>query len=121
MFYLVLSYKYTEYKVMQYIDEITINNELILERIEETKLTLEYKDTKAYKNKILKAERGMKNKWEQVISLIEEEQYKKYTQETENNDVQDLTPQSLLDEQSLLSTMSIYEKWIYFIFKKDIR
>jgi Ca2+/Na+ antiporter len=57
MVYLVLSYKYTEYRIMQYIDEITINNDAILDRIEETKLTLEYKDTKAYKNKILKSER----------------------------------------------------------------
>ncbi len=120
MVYLVLSYKYTEYKVMQYIDEITLNNQEILDKIENTKLTLEYKNTKAYKNKILKAERWMKNKWEEVISLIEEEQYKKYTQETSSQEAE-YVPQSLLDEQSLLSTMSIYEKWIYFIFNKDIR
>lgn len=120
MVYLVLSYKYTEYKIVQYIDEISLNNQIILDRIEETKLTLEYKNTKAYKNKILKAERWMKNRWEQVISLIEEEQYKKYTQEDPNIQ-EEYVPQSLIDEQSLLSTMSIYEKWIYFLFEKDIR
>jgi len=120
MFYLVLSYKYTEYRIMQYIEEITLGNQEILEQIEDTKLTLEYKNTRAYKNKILKAERGMKNNWEEVISLIEEEQYKKYTEESPNNQ-QEIIPQNLLDEQSLISTMSIYEKWIYFLFQKDIR
>jgi hypothetical protein len=63
----------------------------------------------------------MKNKWEQVISLIEEQQYKKYTQDVPPAVKEEFTPQSLLDEQSLLSTMSIYEKWVYFLFKKDIR
>lgn len=120
MVYLVLSYKYTEYKIMKYIDEVSISNQVILNRIEESKLTLEYKNTKAYKNKILKWERGMKNNWEEVLSLIAEEQFKKYTQESTPENEQ-FIPQSLLDEESLLSTMTIYEKWVYFIFNKDIR
>jgi len=106
---------------MQYIDEITNNNIAILEQIEESKLTLEYKNTRAYKNKILKSEQWLKNNSEEVISLIEEQEYKKYTEDTVDIKQQVFTPQSLLDEQSLLSTMTIYEKWIYFLFKKDIR
>lgn len=106
---------------MQYIDEITNNNIAILEKIEESKLTLEYKDTRAYKNKILKSEQWLKNNSEEVISLIEEQQYKKYTENNTNVEQQVFVPQSLLDEQSLLATMTIYEKWIYFLFKKDIR
>lgn len=105
---------------MKYIDEVSLSNQVILEKIEDTKLTLEYKNTKAYKNKILKGERWMKNNGEEVISLIAEEQFKKYTQNTSITD-EAFIPQSLLDEESLLSTMSIYEKWIYFIFAKDIR
>jgi len=105
---------------MQYIEEVTVGNEEILEKIEDAQLTLEYKNTRAYKNKVLKAERWMKNKGEIVISLIEEEQYKKYTQQAPVRE-EEILHQDLLDEQSLLSTMSIYEKWIYFLFQKDIR
>ena len=57
MVYLVLSYKYTEYRIVEYIEELSLSNQQILERIEETKQTLDYKNTKAYKNKILKSER----------------------------------------------------------------
>lgn len=105
---------------MQYMENINATNIQMLQQIEETKQTLEYKNTRAYKNKILKADKWMKNRSEEVIFLISEEQYNKYT----DIDIpirEDFTPQNLLDEKSLISTMSIYEKWIYLIFKRDIR
>jgi hypothetical protein len=63
----------------------------------------------------------MKNKWEEVIFLISEKQYNTYTQKSDEVETVPLLPQNLLDEKSLVSTMSISEKWIYLLFDKDIR
>ena len=92
-----------------------------IEKIKSAQDILENRSTRAYKNKILKSEGWRKNPWEQVVYLISEEKYNKYTKSWEV--VSDETPmlQSLLDEKSLLATMTIYEKWVYLIFGKDIR
>lgn len=101
--------------------ELTAMNESYLEKIKEAQDTLENKSTKAYKNKILKSQENKRNPGEEVVSFITEEKYNKYTQIQENNPNQIALPQSLLDENSLIDTMTIYEKWIYLIFDKDIR
>ena len=121
LIYLVLSYKYTEYKIYRYVEELSEINIEFTEKIEHAKQVLENKSTKAYKNKILKSEQGLKNKWEEVVFLITEKKYNTYTQDSSPSQVDIVLPQSLLDEKSLLSTMTIYQKWIYLIFKKDIR
>ncbi len=119
--YLVGSYKYTEYKVLQYIDSLTDTNKEFLNKIQEAKFSLEYKNTKAYRNKILKSEWWRKNKWEEVLYLIQEDIYNKYTNDTPGENTEQNTTGDLLTEQSLISTMTIYQKWIYLIFDKDIR
>lgn len=121
LIYLVLSYKYTEYKIVKYVEELSQVNIEFAAQIKHTKQVLENKSTKAYKNKILKSDRSTKNKWEEVVYLIEEEIYNKYTQTPSSSSNIPVATQSLLDEESLLSTMTIYQKWIYLIFKKDIR
>jgi hypothetical protein len=56
MIYLVLGYKYTEYKIFQYTQTLAeINTELSV-KIDYTKELLDYKNTKAYKNRIQKSE-----------------------------------------------------------------
>lgn len=119
--YLVVDYKYREYKIFHYTENLIENNELILSRIEEARETLEYKNTRAYKNKILKSQQWLKNPWEEVINLITEEKYKKYTSTGALVDTNNVLDQNLLDEESLINTMTIYQKWIYLLFKKDIR
>lgn len=121
LIYLVISYKYTDYKIYKYTQELWEINTEFFEKIEYAKEILEYKNTKAYKNKILKSQQWMKNKWEEVIFLISEKKYNSYTQDSQNIQNEWISPQSLLDEKSLLSTMTIYQKWIYLIFNKDIR
>jgi len=121
MMYLVLSYKYTEYRISHYMQQLQEMNNDALVKIKKAQETLENKSTKAYKNKILKSQQGMKNPGEEVVFFISEEKYKKYTQEVENNPNKISVPTNLLDEESLLKTMSIYEKWVYLIFGKDIR
>lgn len=102
---------------MQNLTEI---NQQYLAAISQAQDILENRNTKAYKNKVLKSEQWMKNPWESVVFLIKEDKYNKYTQGSEEN-IESLQPDSLLDEESLISTMSIYQRWVYLIFWKDIR
>ena len=121
LIYLVGSYKYTEYRILQYTEELVETNQAFLESIRQAKFTLEYKNTKAYKNQILKSQWGRKNKWEEVVYLIQEEKFNKYTQSGSTISPTITENQNLSDEQSLISTMSVYERWIYLIFWRDIR
>jgi len=121
LLYLVLDYKYREYKVFHYTENLTRTNTELLEKIQDYQETLEYKSTKAYKNKILKAQQGLKNPGEIVINLITEERFKKYTQTWSLSISRVELPQNLLDEESLINTMTIYQKWIYLLFNRDTR
>jgi len=121
MIYLVLSYKYNEYRIYSYMQEIVSLNQDYIEKIQSSREVLENKTTKAYKNKILKSQQGLKNPGEEVVFLITEEKYKKYTETPLNTIENNYTPQDLLDEKSLIETMTIYERWIYMLFQKDIR
>jgi len=121
LLYLVLDYKYREYKIFHYTENLIEINEKFLVEIQAAQQTLEYKNTPAYKNKILKAQQWLKNPWETVVNLITEERYKKYT-ETWSLVINKVElPQNLLDEESLIATMTIYQKWMYLLFKKDTR
>jgi cell division protein FtsL len=62
LMYLILDYKYKEYKINMNIEYIEKNNEKMKNVISENKDTLEYINTEAYKNKVLKEEQSMKNK-----------------------------------------------------------
>lgn len=121
MIYLVLSYKYNEYRVFRHMQNLTEINETYIEKISLAREILENKNTKAYKNKILKSQQWLKNPGEEVVFLITEENYNKYTKD-EIIDPQDafISP-NLLDEKSLIETMTIPQKWIYLIFDKDTR
>lgn len=119
--YLVISYKYTDYKIYKYTQELWEINTQLFEKIEYAKEILEYKSTKAYKNKILKSEQVLRNNWEEVIFLITEWKYNTYTQESNSIDSPVPISQDLLNQESLISTMTIPQKWIYFILNKDVR
>ena len=121
LMYLVLSYKYNEYRVYRYTENIREINTLYQEKILYAQNVLQSKDTKAYKNKILKSQQWMKNPWERVVFLIEEEKYNKFTQDITESPTQIEAPQSLLDERSLIESMTIYQRWMYFLFRKDTR
>ncbi|MCD5375356.1 hypothetical protein LR010_02820 [Candidatus Gracilibacteria bacterium] len=119
--YLVISYKYTEYKIYKYTRELGEINTQLTERIEYAKEVLENKNTKAYKNKVIKSQKLLRGKGEEVIFLIGEKKYNAYTSNAIDNENEIILPQNLLDEKSLIATMTIFQKWIYLIFGKDIR
>lgn len=115
LLYSILDYKYKEYKINNHIAFIEANNNKMMDDIAKNKETLEYINTKAYKNKILKEEQSMKNKWESVIFITNEDKYNKFSKdETE-------TPKPVVENKKIQDSMEIQEKWIYFLFKKDIR
>lgn len=121
MFYLVLSYKYTEYQInsnIEYLSELTGKLE---DKIDSAKWIIEYKTSLSYKNKVLKEEQGLKNKGEKVVYLITESNYEKYTTPSNKQTIVENQNPNLTEQESLINTMSIYEKWIYFLFWKDTR
>jgi cell division protein FtsL len=60
--YLIVSYKYKEYKINNHIEYIEEENKKTSTEINNNKDSLEYLNTNAYKNKVLKEEQAMKNK-----------------------------------------------------------
>lgn len=121
MIYLVLSYKYEEYRVYKYTQSLAEINDVYIWQIQTAREVLENKNTRAYKNKVLKSQQGLKNPGEKVVFLITEEKYNKYTQTQNIDQTPTGIPEDLLTETSLIDTMTIYQKWVYFLWKKDIR
>lgn len=116
--YLIVTFSIKEYKINADITSIklfisdTINyNKTALE-------TIEYKQSAAYKNMILKEQQSLKNKWEKVIYLTTQQQYNKYTQE-----VVDATKNKkniIVKKYSVTDNMTIPEKWNYFLFQNNM-
>lgn len=115
LMYLIFNYKYKEYKINTHIEYIEKDNEKMKQLISKNRETLEYINTKAYKNKVLKEEQSMKNKWESVIFITNEDTYNKFSK----SEVLETNP--IIETKKIQDNMEIYEKWIYFLFKKDIR
>jgi hypothetical protein len=82
---------------------------------------IEYKTTKAYKNKILKAEQQLKNKWEEVTYVVTEERFKKFTSPEDSNAWKQKVTEVLDSRQEKIKTMTNFQKWVFFIFERDIR
>ncbi|MDD5769829.1 MAG: hypothetical protein PHE25_02585 [Candidatus Gracilibacteria bacterium] len=115
LLYLILDYKYKEYKINNHIELIEQNNEKMRIEIQNNKETLEYINTKAYKNKVLKEEQSMKNKGEVVIFITNEDDYNKFSKNQVNE------TQVEPEIKQIQDSMDIYQKWMYFLFKKDVR
>jgi len=122
MFYIlysIIDYKYKEYKINSHIEYIQNLNDTIKKQIQTAQEIIEYKKSKPYRNKILKQDLWFKNKWEKVVSLITEDKYNKYTKKTTSQLIDENVIADKKDD--ITYSMSNYEKWIYFLFKKDIR
>ncbi|MDD3302497.1 MAG: hypothetical protein PHN31_03000 [Candidatus Gracilibacteria bacterium] len=115
MLYLVFSYKYNEYKINTYIDEISNINQDIKNSIDEAKDIIDYKSTLAYRNRLLKEEQGLKNKKEKVMYLTDEKKYKKFTDSNfiENYE-KSIVKQQEFENDELKNKTNI-QKWIYLL------
>jgi len=120
IFYLIGNYKYKEYKINSTIEYLANENEKIAEKIEIAESIIEYKTTKAYRNKVLKEQQWLKNKWEKVVYLTTEQTFNKYAQKWLNTWEEEKKEEDIYVswEDSLIKNMTIYEKWIYFLFEK---
>ena len=118
LLYATISHKYKEYKISEHIDSITKLNTEIKNSISKAWEIIEYKKSNAYKNKLLKSEKSLKNKWEKVVYITTEDKYNKYTKPVEENIEISKKEEKINDDTY---QMTIYQKWIWFIFKKDLR
>jgi hypothetical protein len=118
LLYSIVETKYNEYKK----SSLTSFIERTINDIKEWNITLksiiEYKSSPAYINKVLKEQQSKKNKWEKVIYIISENKYNKFTK---NNYNKPIIIESQEEKNSFTSWMTIYQKWVYFLFKKDLR
>lgn len=119
IWYLIINFKYKEYKINSSIEYIANLNKDIENKIAVAHELIEYKTSKPYKNKILKEQQWYKNIGEVVIYLMTEDRYNKFTQE-ENPLKQEINIAIENENNSILNDMTNFEKWIYFIFKKEI-
>ena len=119
IFYLIISFTYKEYKINSNIEYITNLNNEIKKNIHDAHSIIKFKTSKAYRNKILKEQQSLKNKWEKVIYLTTEKKYNKYTSKTSFTGSLNIKIED--NSNSVVNTMSVFEKWIYLIFWKDIR
>lgn len=118
--YLILSYKYREYRINSHIEYLWNLKTEIETSIKDAEEIINYKTTKAYKNKILKDEQGLKNKAEHVVYLTSEEKYQKFTKvPAEGEEVKKSFEEVLTNQQKLIKEMNNVEKWMYFLFKKS--
>ena len=116
--YLIVSYKYKEYRINTQIEYLATLKIEIEASIEKAEWIISYKSTIAQKNKVNKEEQGLKNKSEQVVYLTTEEKFNKYTKPSDGNAKKKTFEDVLTTEQKLIKEMSNYEKWMYFLFKK---
>ena len=114
--YLIISKTYYEYKINSHIEYISSLNQSIKEKINEAQKIIEYKSSLAYKNKVLKEQQSFKNKWEEVVYLTTQTVYNKFINEVEEK--KDITEQIILKD-SITDNMTIKQKWLYLIFKKN--
>ncbi len=113
--YQIISFTYKEYQInsnIEYIKKLTTDVE---EKIESAKKIIEYKTSKAYKNKILKEQQSFKNIWEDVIYFTTEENFNKYTTVKEEKPKE--TAAITTTEKERIKDLNIYEKWLYFLFR----
>lgn len=118
IFYLIASFSYKEYQISSHIEYIENLNEDIKQKIERADSTIQYKQSKAYRNSVLKSQQSMKNKWEVVIYLTSEKKYNKFTNAGSE---QEIVEEIEYLPNDITSSMTIFQKWMYFLFKKDIR
>lgn len=84
--------------------------------IEQAKSTIQYKTSRAFRNKILKEQQSFKNRWETIISFTSEDSYKSYTKPLST--IEREAEQLQVKEKNEIYEMTIYERWMYFLFEK---
>lgn len=117
--YLILQNAQKQYIIRQYKESQIVSIREISSTKKENNNIKAYKSTRAYRNKILKEQQWESMKWEKVIYLIYDEKYNIFSNSlwTENTSID----KTIKTQKKIISQMSPFEKWVYFILKQDIR
>lgn len=120
--YLIWNYKYKEYNIKTHIEFLNAMRDEMSRKINETEEIINYKSTQAYKNKILKEQQWLKNKWEIVVFLTSEKKYNTFTKEDTGTwvNIQSFE-KKLTSEEEMIQTMTNIEKWNYYLFWKTTK
>lgn len=120
--YLIGNYKYKEYNIKTHIEYLNMMKNEMSQKIDETEAIIQYKNTAAYKNKILKEQQWLKNKWEIVVFLTSEKKYNTFTQQDEwTGSLSIFSEKKLTSEEEMIATMNNFEKWNYYLFRKTTK
>ena len=116
LIYLIVLYKYRDFQVNSYIDSLLGENTKLEQTIEEKKDYLAHINTNAFLDKVAKTSQNRKNPGEDVVFLVSKDDVEAYKKI-------DVEKQMMGNDKTVSPTqgMSNYEKWIYFIFKVDLR
>lgn len=115
--YSIITHKYWEYKISEHKKSIFELNIEIQDYITKANEIIKYKKSEAYKNKILKQDK-LKNKSEIVTYIKTEDQYNIFVEPIEDVVSISKKQNKILDETY---GMGINQKWLWFLFKKDLR
>ncbi len=118
LLYAIWYNKYKQHKISEYNNIILGLNKEIEEWIKKAKYIILYKNTLAYKNKILKQDSGFKNIGERVVYITTEDRYNKFISK---NPIFENKTQIEKEIEKETYKMTIYQKWMWFLFKKDLR
>jgi len=118
---LTLGWNIVTHKMKNYTNDtrqmaLEAENTRIVSQNEILKKYVLYLQTQAFRDKIIKDELGYKRKGEQVISITNEETHRTYAAVSE-----DPIRPILYKESAPQDTMQNYEKWVYFLFERDMR
>jgi len=114
LIFLVIGNTYKNYKVNSKIKIIKNYNSQTEQKNNYTKQEIAYFNTNAYKEKILKSEQNMINKWEEIIVITPQKETE--IKKIEVNEF--IAPKK---ENKLDPNMSNIDKWIYIFTKKDLK
>ena len=113
----ILEFEYRKYTISQYISQQMVVIKDIKLYLDTANDTIEYIQTKAFKNKILK-EDWKRMRWEEVIVLTTEKVYNKFSWKII---VPLLEKKQDIKEENTVKSMTNFQKWVYFLLKRDIR
>ena len=84
--------------------------------LDEKKKYFDYINSPAYKDKVAKSSQNKKNPWEDVVFVVTKEEMDQYKNIDVNKQMFEVQ-----QEKGPTYWMSNEEKWIYYIFKIDMR
>lgn len=116
LLYKIIAFKYLDIQKDIRVKELEESNKQLIINNQEKTTYYSYSNTNAFKDKISKTSQNKKNPWEEVIFIVTKEQEENYKKIN-------IQEQMYAEKEIKKPTywMSNRQKWVYYIFNKDIR